>query len=234
MPRLSAPLLRFCALALTLAASLLAHTAARAVPLIQPVGSANFADTVLPGTTVALRPELTGTVVEDLSTAFSFQGITGTVLSRVMREDATGTLDFLWRVDVASVELGTTGVTALRLVNFGYGFLTDADWLSDDPGMVAPSVGRLFNETAYPMGAINFLFDTSVDAGAQSHFFFLRTDATSYGMSAYYDLLGGAGQNLSSPFSTFAPVETVPEPASAALVVLGLSAAGLAARRRRG
>ncbi|MFY9477080.1 MAG: PEP-CTERM sorting domain-containing protein [Aquabacterium sp.] len=231
MSHLSAASLRSIALALMAGASLLAHTSVQAVALTEPVSPANFANTTLPGTTVALRPELAGTVLEDVITPFSFQGITGTVQNRVVREDATGTLDFIWKVDVDSVSTGTTGVVALRLINFGYDAIKDADWHIDGLGTVAPVTARLFNEAAYPLGAINFLFDGSVDAGAQSRFFFLRTDATSYSQSAFYDLLGGAGQDPSPTFSTFAPAP-VPEPQTYALALSGLIVAGLVARRR--
>lgn len=231
MPHLSVRARRAIALTVAATAALMAHTSSQAVALNEPV-SANFANTALPGTTVALRPELAGTVLEDVITPFSFQGITGTVQNRVVREDTTGTLDFIWKVDVDSVDTGTTGVVALRLIDFGYDAIKDADWRLDGLGTVAPVTGRLFNEAAYPLGAVNFLFDGSVGAGEQSRFFFLRTDATSYSLSAHYDLLGGAGQNLSPVFSTFAPAP-VPEPGVYALAVSGLIVAGLAALRRK-
>lgn len=229
MPHLSVRALRSISLAVTVAAALLAHTSAQAVALNEPVSTA-FLDTTLPGTTVALRPELAGTVLEDVITAFSFQGITGTVQNRVVREDASGTLDFIWKVDVDSVAPGSTGVRAWRLIDFGYGAIKDADWRMDGLGTVPPVTARLFNEAGEPTGAINFLFDTSVGAGAQSRFFFLRTDATSYSLSARYDLLGD-GQSPSPLFSTFAPA--VPEPGAYALAVSGLIVAGLAVRRRK-
>jgi len=219
------------AAALVASLALLSHTAAQAVALTEPVSPANFADTALPGTTVAARPELAGTVLEDLITPFSFEGITGTVQNRVVRETATGTLDFSWKVNVDRME-PTVGVVAFRLIDFGYDNLTDADWRIDGLGSVAPTTARLFNEAGQPTGSINFLFDSAVDAGSQSKFFFLRTTATAYSQSASFDLLGGPGQALSPIYSTFAPA--VPEPGTYALVFAGLAAVGLVARRRQG
>lgn len=225
------PSLRPVTAALAAALAMLAHAPAQAVALTEPVAPSNFADTALPGTTVAARPELAGTVLEDVITPFSFLGITGTVQNRVVRETASGTLDFIWKINVDSVDTGGQGVRAFRLIGFGHDNIVDADWRIDGQGSVSPDTARLFREAVQPTGAVNFLFDTGVNSGQQSKFFFLHTGATSYSQSASFDLLGGAGLGLSPVFSTFAPA--VPEPGSFALAVAGLAVAGLVVRRRQ-
>lgn len=197
-----------------------------------------FIDTSLGGTTSAARPELAGTVLEDVITPFSFGAlnISGTVQNRVVRETGTGTLDFYWRILVDPTSTGG-GVGAFRLINFGYDSITDADWRQDGLGSSAPFVARVFNPAGNPGGAINFLFtgppvlpgDPALD-DTGSRFFFLHTGATDYAKIANYDLLGGPNQALSREFQTFAPV---PEPSTYVLMVLGLSVAGFAVRRRR-
>lgn len=218
---------RAASMALTLACAQWAPGLANAVPLSAP-SSGFFTDTVLPGTTVAARPELAGTVLADTLTNYSFEGITGTVQSRVVRESASGTLDFYWKVNVLSDASGL-GVSAFRLSDFGPSNITDADWRVDGLGSTAPSVARVFNAVSFPTGAINFLMGDAVTAS--SRLFFLRTNATAFTEAARFDLLTGGPQQLSSPYTTFAPA-AVPEPSGLALGAVGCAALALVLRRR--
>jgi hypothetical protein len=222
---------RFALSIFSLAAGLLAQSAAHATSLTQPVSPANFADTALSGTTSAARPELAGTVLQDVLTPFSFNGVSGTVQNRVVKENGTGTLDFYWKVDVDASSTGT-GVGAFRLIDFDAGKLTDGDWRIDGLGTVAPTTARVFNSASYPSGAINFLFDNAVTAGTESRFFFLHTDATSYAMTGHYDMLTAGSQQLSSVYATFAP-SAVPEPSSWALTLAGMAAVSALLRKRK-
>lgn len=222
---------RFALSVAALAVGLLTQTSAQAVSLTQPVSPAPFADTALSGTTNAARPELAGTVLEDVITPFSFDGVSGTVQNRVVKESGTGTLDFYWKVDVAPSSTGT-GVGAFRLIDFDASKLTDADWRVDGLGTVAPTTARLFNPTSYPTGAINFLFGSAVTAGSDSRFFFLHTDATSYALTGHYDMLTGGTQQLSSVYQTFAP-SAVPEPSSLGLMFAGIATVGFLRKSRR-
>ncbi len=217
--------------ALALGASLMVAQSAQAVVLTAPVSPAPFADTPLGGVTAAARPELAGVVQQDLLTPFSFSGVSGTVQSRVVRENTTGTLDFYWKVNVDGSTTGT-GVSAFRLADFGYGNLKDADWSPDGLGTVAPDTARLFNVASYPAGDVNFLFSAGIAPGAQSRFFFLHTNATSYTQTATFDLLTTGAQSLSGQFSTFAP-SAVPEPSTYGLMGVGLLVVSAMRRSRR-
>lgn len=202
-------------------------------------GGASFKDTSLGGTTSAARPELAGTVLEDVEQAFSVPAlnISGNVLSRVVREDGTGTLDFYWRVTVDPTSTGG-GVRAFRLSDFGFGNITDGDWRQDSSGTAAARTARVFNPTSYPSGSVNFIFNDPIvlpgDPASNlngSHSFFLHTSATHYAMTANYDLLVGQNETLTSIFHTFRPSE-VPEPAAALLAVFGIAWASLVRKGR--
>jgi hypothetical protein len=220
LPSLSVSrLLRSALVVIAVTAGAWSHSVAYAVPLSVPASPAFFADTALPGTRA----------LADTITPFSFQGITGTVQSRVVRETVASTLDFYWKVNVAGDASGL-GVSAFRLTDFGLPNITDADWRIDGGGTKAPGTARLFSATSQPGGSINYLLTDPVLAGESSRLFFLHTNATAFSDAAKFDLLTGGPQNLSSVYTTYAPA--VPEPSTYLLSVLGLGVVGLAMRRR--
>jgi hypothetical protein len=212
--------------------------AARAENLNTSFAAQPYLDTALGGTISLARPELAGTIIEDLLTPFSIPlaDVSGTVQNRVVRETGTGTLDFYWRVVVDPSRTGP-GVSSLRLGDFGFGNIFDADWRIDGLGSVAPDIGRVFNPATHPEGFINFAFSNPVPAGSESFFLFLHTDATAYAKTAIYDLTAAGSLEISETYSTFAPAAAgtrgVPDASSSfALLSLGILSLGALARRR--
>jgi len=207
----------------TLAAAIALALGSSAQAVVLPVGT-----TPLSGTTVAAKPQLEGTVLEDDTVPFSFAAfggtVSGSVQSRVVRSDVNGTLAFYWRVfnDANSA----AAITSFRIGNF-YVPVYDADFRTDGLGDVGPNAALRF---ATP--DVNFLFGGAAGGGlgpgASSLFMFLDTQATSYARFALYDLTT-ADTPISSSFSTFAPV---PEPGSFALLAGGIALLGVARRRR--
>lgn len=180
------------------AALLLIGGPALAVPL--PVG-----DTPLPGTTVAARPELAGTVLQDRLVPYSLvmgpRRLTGVIQQRVVRETKTGTLDFAWRIRPNPG--GNLPVISFRLSDFGP-FITDGDWRIDGLGPVAPTSARVFPTP----GQVNFQFaQTPVgpSPAQASRFFFLHTRAVRYRPTAKYDLLCAPSGCMTGSYQTFAP-----------------------------
>ena len=110
-------------------------TTVQAVP-VTPGGNV-----ALSGTTVAARPELAGVVVEDVLRPFTINDAsglvaTGQVQDRVIRETASGTLTFSYRIinDVSSA-----GPIVYFYPRSFTGFATDVDFRLDGLGTVGPS-----------------------------------------------------------------------------------------------
>lgn len=183
--------------------------------------------TNLPGTTVAARPELAGVVLEDDTTAYSFNGgagvVNGTVQSRVSRSNSDGTLTFSWRIETDGSSEDT--IRAFRLGGFGT-FANDGDYRIDSLGEVGPSDAYNFGN-----GNVNFNFTADeLDPGQSSLFFFLKTTATTYAATGLFDLV--SGNEISGAYATFAPTAAVPEPATWLMMIAGFGLVGAAARRR--
>jgi hypothetical protein len=212
------------------AAALLVGARAHAVVLTPGVA------TPLEGTTVADKPWLAGTVVEDEIIPFSFVGddsgglITGEVQQRVVLA-IDNTYDFYWRVQLDDELPDALG--SFRLGSF-IAPEYDADYRTDGTGTVGPKDAYLFGSPY--VGYVNFDFGPDgLQEGRSSYFMFLDTTATSYDKSALFDLTNVGQTHISTAFAAFTPTETapVPEPSTLALVGLGLGALRRARRRTK-
>ncbi|MHB8741675.1 MAG: VPLPA-CTERM sorting domain-containing protein [Sulfuricaulis sp.] len=188
---------------------------------------------LLTGTTESAEPDLAGTVLQDVTRAFSIDlgggaSISGTVQDRVVREANTGTLDFYCRLFNDCMSAGSLGLVSRT----GYsGQSTEVNYRLDGLGNIAPTgasrVGGSGSDVAF-----GFLSDP-IGAGDNSKFFFIKTGATNYDengngeISGFNFSTGGFGV---TQFHTFEPAP-VPLPAAAWLFGSGL--AGLFGFTRR-
>lgn len=96
----------------------------------------------LEGTSVADRPELSGSVVEDVDRPFSLHWpggrvLTGQIEDRIIRESSTGNLDFYYRIETDE-RFETTRLFIAR-TTYPSSVTTDVDFRSDGSGGAAPS-----------------------------------------------------------------------------------------------
>ena len=200
------------------------------------------ATVALPGTTSAAQPFLAGVVLQDelipFSLAVSQQSqdlITGTVQQRVVQENATGTLDFYWRI----TQLSGGSLGYLRVGNFITNTY-DANYRTDGLGDVGPTsltrftngLGGATNDFSANFNFVNAASGTTLASGQSSLFMFLHTNATTYDKKAFFDIASAGTFTASASFAAYGPT-AVPEPGTYALLIAGLGVVGVVVRRRR-
>ncbi len=127
---------------------------------------------------------------------------TGMIQDRVVRETGSGTLDFSYRI---SNDVSSAGSLDFVTRNSFAGFGTDVDFRTDGSGTIGPdqaSRNAAGDEVLFDFFSTNLLFP-----GAESFFFFVKTDATDFdengtGSLAFSSNLGGG----TFDFDTFQPV----------------------------
>ncbi|QDV74826.1 PEP-CTERM sorting domain-containing protein [Botrimarina mediterranea] len=189
----------------------------------------------LAGTTVAVAPELAGTVQDDPLRPFEIRDagdnllLSGNFQDRVSRSDDLETLVFSPRLRDTVSTIGAAPIEIIAMTITGYGgYTTDVEFRTDGLGDVGPN---LASRSADGEG-LRFQYTTSpIVAPAESYFNSILTNATAFapiGTATIHARIGSTGPVFST---TLQGINVpVPEPTSSVLV---LGALGLAAAVRR-
>jgi hypothetical protein len=172
------------------------------------VGLSAGGSATLDGTTAAARPELVATGF-DSSTTFSCRRSNGTTLFSgtltygVYEEDVAGTLDFYYRLVIDPTSQGW--VTQMGVSSYT-GYNTDVDWRIDGIGQYGPAVASRTSTGSQ----INFSgfggAGWPLYAGEESHYIFVKTNATGYTTGGAVWLTGTDGTTtLTCGFGTYKP-----------------------------
>jgi hypothetical protein len=139
-----------------------------------------------PGTTLAARPALAGTVIYDNLVGVATTDFNGSIVfygyleDRVVRETATGTLDFYQSLRVDLIPHATPISTQIDTVSRSSfsGFATDVDWRSD--GLGTPPISPTQASRSANGKTVTFNFDKPISTGQTSFFYFVKTNATNF------------------------------------------------------
>jgi hypothetical protein len=173
------------------------------------------------GTTVALRPNLAGVVLEDVLRPFQAFGQTGELLvqgavqDRVIQSNLTGKMIFDASIHIDYAAPGETWEVFGR---WGFAsFLTDVDWLLDGLGTLSPDQAWR-NPGTIPQGdLVVFAPNQSVPihTGDVTRFMTIETDAPFYAESqlSYTIAANFSGSVLGASMVGFVPIQETTAPA---------------------
>jgi hypothetical protein len=150
-----------------------------------------------PGTTLAARPALAGTVIYDNLVGVATTDFNGSIVfygyleDRVVRETATGTLDFYQSLRVDLIPHATPISTQIDTVSRSSfsGFATDVDWRSD--GLGTPPISPTQASRTADGKTVTFNFDKPISTGQTSFFYFVKTNATNFDVDGQTTLTFG-------------------------------------------
>ena len=151
-----------------------ATAAAQAVPLLPG------ATVTTSGTSLALRPELKGVVVQSTTRNFSISDATGRVVAKgqmydyVLRESVTGTLDFYYSI---TTQTGSAPLSLVYRKSFARS-TADVDWRTD--GLGTAGMVSATRSTAGDLVSLRYDSPSLILAGQRSRTVFIKTDALRY------------------------------------------------------
>ncbi|BCM91128.1 hypothetical protein IAD21_02992 [Abditibacteriota bacterium] len=165
----------------------------------------------LSGTTAAARPELAGTVLQDVIRPFTMTTASGAVIKgtfqdRVVKRNVSGTLDFIFRIKNDPSSGGN--IVLVNRTDYSAFPVLDIDFRVDGLGTVGAKATSFL---AGPAGDVRFdFFNDRIKPGAETRFHFIGTRATAFNLGGVATIRSDNG--AATQFRVFSPVVKIDRP----------------------
>lgn len=154
-------------------------------------------DIVLPATSTAREPSLTGTIIRDSLLPFTIRDgsgaeiCRGTLQNRVVRSTATRRLDFYYRIRDTS---GAGEILGIAVEDFG-GETTRVGYRTDGLGSVSPT--RAYRHPSPGARIVLGGMHLHCARREESRFILVRTESTRFGAGGTAELIAADGSRVS-------------------------------------